>query len=767
MSKLEARLEKVCREAVDPAKWSKKTNPITREELGADFRAVVQLNADPRKPRAVALYFDHAKLGDAVKPHAEIISVGSRIADMGDGDVKNEVVPRSVGEFVGRGIPVFSIWGFVPYHRDAAKSDLPEPAVPPATHRWLLENTRGLFLGYEVGEQDGRFLGNFAKRARRRRRGESDYDYYTEQFQAFAEREANFEKHLLAHTFGTRRAAYREFRRWVKPFEEGMHGHLIPIGHTNYAHYHCELEGTRIVGMELALILLNHQVAFAFLRGASRQYGLLTWALPSIWSQWGFSYPAKPGQTHTGTTEIGPEKGTPTHLARRMWYLAYMYGVSLFGIEAGYFSEPEGDYVDGKVDEPPGLSALGKLQVEGWRWCREHPGRGAQYNPVALVLDFHNGWLAPKHGYQYLGEKRLAWNALPYEKSDHQIDNFFRWVFPGYEEGAYHRDGTGTFVPTPFGDVFDVLLSNADAKVLKRYGAIVLLGGCAASGTLKRKLVECVRRGADLVLACENIADDDPDFYGVSVGKTCRKDLATATEHKTFEEEWFTYRELEPRGAEVLLSSGKGDPIVTVNPFGRGRVVVIAVEHWMSDMRGELEKKTGLASQKVADHSRGRKFRDRTDFFEERNWNGPYNSRIKKMIIEGRTLGEIEDEVCVHCRVECTNQVPTMCDILVGVKEVLGSYLASFTPVVIQGPPVHYAMNLTEEQDKLILTLANHGEAEWRGAVRFKNPALRVSQVREWMRDEPARLEDVRIGGRDLKVLEITLDRGQKVFGGS
>ena len=758
MSLFKANVKTVSREAVDPARWSKLENPVTREDLGAHFRSCVQLCTDPRNPRTNQLYLDHGQLGDALHaPCAFLYRPGeeekSEIADFGANDPADDVCRETVREWVRRNLYLLDIWGFFPY---AGADDMPDAFVPAATHQWLMENGGRLFGGHDVGEQDGRYLGQFANTARPKRDEESAYEYYCDQIQAFGRLETNFQKHLMVNRFKDRRDAYRGFRRWMRAFEDGMHQCLHPTVHTQWAHYHCELEGARMLGAELALILINHQVAFAFMRGASRQYGALFSTIMSVWSRWGVSHPSDSGETCRPEDghEMGIGTGTPTHLARRIWYLAYMYGVSVHAIESGTFTRPPDEYVSGKVAEPPPLSELGQLQVDGWDWCTRHPGRGVQYNPVAVMLDFYNGWLAPKHSYQYLGERRLVWNAFPYEKGDHQIDNFFRWVFPGYEEGSYLRDGTGTFVPTPFGDIFDVLLSNADPDVLARYSAIVMLG---QDGEVTPALKDYVRAGGDLVVGCNHIVGHDGPFFGVRV--TGRRFTSTKSRRagKECDETPYTHHEVETIGAEVLLESGEGHPLVTVNPYGDGRVIVVAADYWMTDLQ-EREREVGPASQNVADRNPERTFAHRTEFFDERNWDCPYNGAIKRRIMAGATLATIEKEVCVHCQVPCTNDVSRQCDILEGVKDVLGEYLAGYMPFTVDGPPIHHVANVTDDPSKIIVTLANHADAVWEGGIRFKNASLGVSQVTEWMEDRPARIENIRIPAREVRIFEIATD---------
>lgn len=753
---LTAVIRHVSRDKVQPEIWSKKKNPVTNAQIGGGYRTLVQW--DTLTPQDIATCFDELKLGEVIK--LWIYQKGAQdgsVLSMERTKECDQAMKDNIKELIRRRLYLLDISGFLPYQKylpaaSRKAGNMPEPAIPHDFHRWLLSEAGNLLSGYDVGEQCGRYLGTFAKKYGRQKPAESDYDYYSRQDAAHGRNEGKFRKHLQKNFFRSRREAYLDFRRWLKTFEKGLHNYLTPVTHTNFIHYLCELENTRLIGIEMSLILINHQVALAFMRGAAKQYGLLFWGLPSIFTRWGLSLPADPGQKFRGFSEVGETKGTRPDLVRRIWQIVYMYGASMLGIECGHFAMRE---KNGR--KTPVLTEVGKAHVVCKKWCEQHPDRGVQYTPVGLVLDFYNGWLAPKHGYQFTGEKRLAWNAFPYEKCDHQTDNFFRWVFPGYEEASYHRDGKGFFVPTPFGDIFDVLLSNADARVLKRYNALVLLGNCRISDKLGSRLRDYVREGGEVVLGCHNICAPDKNFFGLRLETGVKSGTKSRTRENEYRESSYVYRKVAVCGAKALLESETGDPLVTVHSYGRGRVIVVTADYWTSKLLEE-ENGMGLASQKVKQCSPGRKLtlRDKGTFFDERNWDCPYNCIINGMMAKGATLGAIERKVCVHCRVECTNRVEKRCDILNGVKAVLGRYLSSFMPFRIEGAPIHYFANVSDNRKRLVITLANHLSRCWHGGIKFNKSGCRVVSTREWINDRPMKsLDVIEISPKDIRIIEI------------
>ncbi|MCX6925730.1 MAG: hypothetical protein NT154_21345, partial [Verrucomicrobia bacterium] len=83
-----------------------------------------------------------------------------------------------------------------------------------------------------------------------------------------------------------------------------------------------------------------------------------------------------------------------------------------------------------------------------------------------LVWDYYTGWLPPRTG---SGSPYMVWGKTEYAKGDHQIDMLFRSLFPHYEDCAYFLDERGFLTVTPYGDIFDSLLSNVPRYVLNQY----------------------------------------------------------------------------------------------------------------------------------------------------------------------------------------------------------------------------------------------------------------------------------------------------------
>jgi hypothetical protein len=141
------------------------------------------------------------------------------------------------------------------------------------------------------------------------------------------------------------------------------------------------------------------------------------------------------------------------------------------------------------------LTPHGEKAAEVFAFIRAHD-RGIPYTPVAIVLDHLAGYNA------YQGR---PWGILEKTPGDQETyDLLEQQLFPGSDhiharpnpdnpEASYLR-------PTPYGEMFDVLLSNAPADVLKTYPTLILMGDMEFDRSLVDRLVEAESAGSRLFL---------------------------------------------------------------------------------------------------------------------------------------------------------------------------------------------------------------------------------------------------------------------------
>jgi len=506
--------------------------PVTRATLGYGFHTTGARGIDPKTLDDFHRFYD---FGDICWPHISICPLRSQFPDDAAYQAAMRELEKKLLAVRDRGLFLFDIWGYVPDEAGYPWTVAPE-------HKALLLKVFGdRFLGFDDGEQDGRYIGSYADRGK----------------------------------FTDRAGGWGDFVAWDKRVCGDNQDYVDATGSLNFSHYYGE-RGARLLGLETAQGLPSDTLMFAFLRGASKQYGRLTYQATSIWNRFGYNMYSGRKTDGAQGYGFGPHKGTSLSLHRRLFLAGFLGGQSIAGTETSQFT------ADRLENGAPELSPLGKQHLDLAKWTKEHPDRGVQYTPVAFMLDFHNGWNPPRHLYR--GDRYKVWGKLPYQKGDYAIDSVFRLVWPGYEDASYRRSERGFLTPTPYGDVFDVITNRCPSAVLKQYTSVMLLGDVALTPDVVANLTAFVEGGGDLLLDGRHAAQLPAALTGVSLGGDAHgvlsHDLATG---QTYDELPYTYTVLTPAGGVPLLVSEQGHPLLTLATSSKGRVIVCAVDHWLTD----------------------------------------------------------------------------------------------------------------------------------------------------------------------------------------
>jgi hypothetical protein len=176
---------------------------------------------------------------------------------------------------------------------------------------------------------------------------------------------------------------------------------------------------------------------------------------------------------------------------------------------------------------------------------------------------------------------------IPYSLGDHQIDQFFGWVFPGYVYYGYSLYGRGCFTPTPFDDSFDVLLDNAPAEKLDLYQAAVLLGDQTFNDGFEDRLETFVRSGKTLVLCTRQCTEKLSTLAGVRVVEEDQeaKTSTSLVSGRFYKEGTYLYDKVTVDDAEILATNESGDPLVCMRRVGDGHVFTITPVFWCRGRR--------------------------------------------------------------------------------------------------------------------------------------------------------------------------------------
>ncbi len=621
--------------------------PVTRETLGHALHF-----AGARGVAAATLDDFHASydFGDVCWPHIGILPQRRNFGSDADYERALGELETRLEDVRARGLLLWDIWGYVPNDEAGAT-----PQVTPEHHAILLRVFRDRFLGYDNGEQDGRYIGGYADRD--------------------------------AHT--NRVEGWEAFVRWDEAICRDSMNFMNATGSLNFSHYYGE-RGARTLGLETAQGLPSDTLLFAFLRGASKEYGRLTTQATSIWNRYGYNMYNDRRTTAGSGYGLGPNKGCSLSLHKRLFMASYTGGDSIVGSETSQFT------ADRLESGAPELSPLGEQHIAVKEWVERHPDRGILYTPAAFMLDFHHGWNPPRHLYR--ADKYKIWGKLAYEKGDYLIDAMFRFVWPGYEDCSYLRNERGFITPTPFGDMFDVITNRCDPDVLKQYSAIMLLGDVQLSPDVVERLTRFVEAGGDLLLDATQ-AREFGEATGASLGDTATGYTSRLlSDDDSSSELSYTYTVLTPTSATPLLVNEAAHALLAVNQVGEGRVIVGAVDHWMTD---QITYETP----------------------EIINMEPPYR-------------------------------------MLDGLRAALGEYFDSFSPVDVTPEGLNVRVNcFADDPQWMLVTLTNSDLfADWEGEVALR--AGRVTSARELWSDRELRADGglrLTVSAGDVAVVDLRL----------
>ncbi|MFT3752288.1 MAG: hypothetical protein QM800_05230 [Paludibacter sp.] len=292
------------------------------------------------------------------------------------------------------------------------------------------------------------------------------------------------------------------------------------------------------------------QIQYAFNRGASRQYGLLTFGDISVYNTWG--YKGNPSDS------IG---GNSYSLMRRMMALQFQYNAWILGIESGW----------GTKESPKPIGEIQKGMYDLVN--KELPNPGCVHVPVALFSDFFSGWMPPYGGNYY------KWGFIPYDKGQHLTHALLNIVYPGYQNNGQYKDETYAIVPNQFGDV-DVILSDIQQELLLQYPMIVIADELTTDiNETKSKLDKYVREGGNLILTAVNARKLFPlnsfsEYETIAPGAIVTYNNNTYTESTSFllaTPNFSGYQTIATTNNKPLaieLNAGKGKYSILLTDYG-------------------------------------------------------------------------------------------------------------------------------------------------------------------------------------------------------
>ncbi|MBA3439675.1 MAG: hypothetical protein H0T92_07395 [Pyrinomonadaceae bacterium] len=406
-------------------------------------------------------------------------------------------------------------------------------------------------------------------------------------------------RHELLETY---RAAYTRAleKKWSALFHTPtgpMWSKLIPAQSTSSTAYAHALGrwGCSVIGLETSAVQPITAMRIAFTRGAARQYNkaFLYYHAPNFGDtattftkQQNFAGPDNFFHSRYGAT-MGPSLSW----YRKSYYLYYMAGASAIYLEQGFdqFFKP------GPGEHPFQLNPLGRITDEFISFVQKHPDRGTPYTPIAFLLD-------PAHGWDMTDYPHWPFGVSQINRSDRALRELLGAAYyPALvTEGEPASADRQSFVAGVFGDIFDVLVASDQAsekhsdkgsvigsvkgsEAIDSYRALVVGGRIEWSREWAKRLEDYVRRGGVVVLNAAQIKGLPSESLGVrSLNDVMEADdarcLIPNEQSVNLSSQRFRYERIALRpGARSLIETTTGDPLITVNRVGRGRIIFCAV----------------------------------------------------------------------------------------------------------------------------------------------------------------------------------------------
>lgn len=287
----------------------------------------------------------------------------------------------------------------------------------------------------------------------------------------------------------SRKECHDIVRDYFETRQRAMRGWNLSItGHSHYEAYAGQW-GARVIGLELGENIAFTQSKIAFARGAARRNGL-PWSVQV--SQWfkGSSTSSGALRLEKDGTARGLDAGHSESFYRRLWLHAWFSGAAMLTPESGISMFFE------KESPPYRLTRIGEMAARFHAGIRGRE-QGIPWTPVAVVLDHYcgyNPYMAKPWGVLEPTEGDLEVRDLFEEQLFPGSDHIHQDPFPGNPEASYLR-------PTPFGELYDVQLSDAPAEILASYPVLLLAGDHDFSEAFVASLMHCTTRGGKLLIA--------------------------------------------------------------------------------------------------------------------------------------------------------------------------------------------------------------------------------------------------------------------------
>jgi hypothetical protein len=352
-------------------------------------------------------------------------------------------------------------------------------------------------------------------------------------------------------------------------------------GHYYYPHYSA-LWGDGEVDMLMAEVgenVKSTNAHLAFVRGAARQFAkpwglqfspwyggyVLDYTSPSVWGQDG-----------------GITYGHSLELAKRTYFLTYMSGGNELHAESASVDWFNGDTLNS--DGTFNLSPLGLIGQQFYSFSHSFTDRGIPFTPMAIVLDQYHGFTDTSLTQTFYGmlasnnSQTVGFNYTVGQEMDAQL---FNTLWPQSFSQSIWNESQYYLVNSPHGDMYDVLLDNADLSVLRQYPIVYIGGSVNMSSALAAQLQEYADRGGTLILNSSAASNFTPAFVGGSFGSVENITFSNLVWNPSGQSlpynSTLSVPSFQATTATPLLlgtSTAGTSTLATINAVGNGKVIV-------------------------------------------------------------------------------------------------------------------------------------------------------------------------------------------------
>ncbi|MCX6307708.1 MAG: hypothetical protein NTY32_02370, partial [Bacteroidia bacterium] len=264
---------------------------------------------------------------------------------------KDDAFKTAMKRMKEQGIYLFNVGGYGP--GSPFKGSFGMFRLPDNYRDALQANFGEKFIGFDIGEQDGRYLMVMNK---------TNSNNSPDRFQS-----------------------YLNFHNYTQRLSNDLGNKMTLLTVQWGSHFQVKNNNVYMIGAESQpkSFVTNNSVNYMMLRGAARTYGLTVFGNVSVFNSGPNGKGSSKSYGKLGA-KSGPTRGNSLNLMRRMMFSQYLYNCAMLGFEAGLFELP----LPSTQNETP----ITEIQKQIHTFVQSNPRAGVMHAQVAILQDFWSGW---------------------------------------------------------------------------------------------------------------------------------------------------------------------------------------------------------------------------------------------------------------------------------------------------------------------------------------------------------------------------------------